>query len=229
MQQLKNLKAQTHNPQKIVLIGAGGHSKVIQDLILSHSDHTLVAILDDQYEGTITRNDILYGPVSISQQLREDMPEAKWLIAIGQNETRQKVAERLTLEKKNYATLIHPAATISPSAMIERGTVIMAKAVVQADAKVGEHTIINTGAVVEHDCSLSSFVHLSPGAILTGHVSVCEGAHIGAGAVVIPGKSIGRWSVIGAGAAVTSDIQDDMTAVGVPAIVIKDRWKGEIS
>ncbi|MDM5299511.1 acetyltransferase [Bacillus pumilus] len=229
MQHLKNLKELAHNQQAIILIGAGGHSKVIQDVIAAHPDYTLCAILDDQFDETFTKRGILYGPISMNQELRKTMPAAKWLIAIGQNKTRQKVAERLSFQKKEYATLIHPAAIISPSAQIDRGSVIMAKAVVQADAVVGEHVIVNTGAIVEHDGFLASFVHLSPGAVLTGGVSVHEGAHIGAGAVVIPERSIGSWSVIGAGAAVTTDIQERVIAVGVPAKEIKEQREGEKS
>ncbi|MGG1698308.1 acetyltransferase [Bacillus zhangzhouensis] len=226
MPQLKNSKEPICNQQTIGVIGAGGHSKVIQDLVFAHPDYSLCAVLDDQFEETVTQSGILYGPISMSQQLREKMPHTKWLIAIGQNEIRQMVKERLPFENMAFATLIHPEAVISPTAVIGRGTVVMARAVVQADAVVGEHAIINTGSIVEHDCLLESFVHLSPGAVLTGCVSAREGAHIGAGAVVTPGTSIGSWTVIGAGAAVTRDIQDQKVAVGVPAIEIKDRREG---
>ncbi|MEI4789363.1 acetyltransferase [Bacillus sp. FJAT-53060] len=226
MQQLKNSKEPILNQQTIGLIGAGGHSKVIQDLIFAHPDYSLCVVLDDQFEEAVTQNGILYGPISMSEQLSEDMPHTKWLIAIGQNEIRQKVKKRLSFEQMAFATLIHPAAVISPSAVIGNGCVVMARAVVQPDVVIGEHAIINTGSVVEHDCLLASFVHLSPGAVLTGCVSICEGAHIGAGAVVTPGISIGSWAVIGAGAAVTRDIREQKVAVGVPAIEIKDRREG---
>ncbi|MFS3914921.1 acetyltransferase [Bacillus australimaris] len=226
MPQLKNSKEPICNEQTIGLIGAGGHSKVIQDLIFAHPDYSLCAVLDDQFEETVTQSGILYGPIAMSQQLRETMPQTKWLIAIGQNEVRQLIKERLSFEDAAFATLIHPEAITSPSAVIGRGTVVMARAVIQADAIIGEHTIINTGSIVEHDCRLESFVHLSPGAVLTGCVSVRDGAHIGAGAVAIPGTTIGSWTVIGAGAAVTKDINDQKVAIGIPAIEIKDRKEG---
>ncbi|PGC61613.1 MULTISPECIES: acetyltransferase [Bacillus] len=226
MPQLKNLKEPICKKQTIGLIGAGGHSKVIQDLIFAHADYSLYAVLDDHFEEAVTQSGILYGPISMSEQLRETMPHMKWLIAIGQNEIRQLMKERLSFEDTAYATLIHPEAVMSPSSVIGRGTVVMARAVVQADAAIGEHTIINTGSITEHDCILESFVHLSPGAVLTGGVSVREGAHIGAGAVVTPGITIGSWTVIGAGAAVTRDIHDQKVAVGIPAIEIKDRREG---
>ncbi|MGF9724233.1 acetyltransferase [Bacillus safensis] len=226
MPQLKNSKELICKKQTIGLIGAGGHSKVIQDLIFAHSDYSLCAVLDDQFEEVVTQSGILYGPISKSEQLRKTIPQMKWLIAIGQNEIRQLMKERLSFENTAYATLIHPEAVISPSAVIGRGTVVMARTVVQADAAIGEHTIINTGSIVEHDCILESVVHLSPGAVLTGGVSVREGAHIGAGAVVTPGTTIGSWTVIGAGAAVTRDIHDQKVAVGIPAMEIKDRKEG---
>lgn len=226
MLQLKNSKEPICDKQTIGLIVLGGHSKVIQDVIFAHSDYSLCAVLDDQFEETVTQGGILYGPISMSEQLRETMPHMKWLIAIGQNEIRQLIKERLSFEDTAYATLIHPEAVMSPSAVIGRGSVVMARAVIQADAAIGEHSIINTGSIVEHDCILESFVHLSPGAILTGGVSVRDGAHIGAGAVVTPGKTIGSWTVIGAGAAVTRDIHDQMVAVGIPATEIKDRREG---
>ncbi|WP_144531772.1 acetyltransferase [Bacillus pumilus] len=226
MPQLKNLKEPICKEQPIGLIGAGGHSKVIQDMIASHPDYSLCAVLDDQFEETTTKSSILYGPISMGQKLRETMPHMKWLIAIGQNESRQLVKECLSFENTSFATLIHPRAVVSPSAVIGRGTVVMATAVVQAGAAIGEHAIINTGSIVEHDCILESFVHLSPGAVLTGCVSVRKGTHIGAGAVVIPGTSIGSWTIIGAGAAVTSDIHNQKVAVGIPAREIKDRREG---
>ncbi|QGX64681.1 acetyltransferase [Bacillus sp. ms-22] len=226
MQQPKNSKGSIRKAQPIGLIGAGGHSKVIQDLIFSHPDYSLCTVLDDQFAQAVTQSGILYAPISMSQMLREEMPHTKWLIAIGQNEMRQMIKERLSFKDTAFATLIHPDAVISPSSKIGRGTVVMTKAVVQADAVIGEHAIINTGSIVEHDCLLGAFVHLSPGAVLTGCVSAREGAHIGAGAVVTPGTSIGSWSIIGAGAAVTRDIHDQKVAVGVPAIEIKDRREG---
>lgn len=226
MQQLKNSKELIRKEQPIGLIGAGGHSKVIQELIFLHPEYSLCAVLDDRFEEADPQTGILYGPISMSQKVRDEIPDMQWLVAIGQNEIRQRIKERLAFEERAFATLIHPEAVVSSSTKIGRGTVVMARAVVQADAVIGEHAIINTGSIVEHDCFLESFTHLSPGAVLTGCVSVREGAHIGAGAAVIPGRTIGSWAVIGAGAAVTRDIHDQKVAVGVPAIEIKDRREG---
>ncbi|TDQ37657.1 acetyltransferase [Aureibacillus halotolerans] len=200
--------------KQINLIGNGGHSKVIQDLIRLVPDFKINRIFDQKIQHVYTMTDIFYHPqMDLSQVSPSD---DTFVIAIGDNHTRKKiyVAHQLL---NFYETFNHPSAVISQQATIESGAVIMAGAVVQADAIVGAHTIINTRASVGHDCHIGAFAHIAPGATLTGNVKVGEGSMVGAGAVVIPGVSIGQWSTIGAGAVVTNDIPDYATAVGVPA------------
>ena len=93
--------------------------------------------------------------------------------------------------------------------------------VVQPDAVIGDHVIVNTGATIDHDCTIGDYAHLAPGVHLSGSVHVGEGAFLGIGSVVIPGVKIGRWSTLGAGAVAIRDLADGVTAVGVPARVLK--------
>jgi len=97
----------------------------------------------------------------------------------------------------------------------------MANTAINSGTKIGENVIINTGATVDHDCVLEDYVHISPGAHLAGNVYVGELTHIGIGASLIQGVKIGRNVIIGAGAAVINDLPDNVTAVGVPAKVLK--------
>jgi acetyltransferase EpsM len=204
----------------LVVIGEGGHSKVIRELIRSKSDYKIVAILDDKYDELTVINDIYIGPISSAHLLLNRMNHLKFVIAIGNNEVRKLIVSKLGLSKGNYISLIHDTAIISTSASIGDGTVIMAGTIVNADAVIGDHAIINSGAIVEHDNQLGDYVHVAPKAALTGSVIAEEGAMIGAGATVIPGKKIGEWAVIGAGATVISDIPSYSTAVGTPARLI---------
>ncbi|OAS85134.1 acetyltransferase [Metabacillus litoralis] len=201
---------------KIVIIGQGGHSKVINDIILSF-EGKVIAYLDDKYEAFFYQNDQYFGPISSAKYIISKIKNIKFVIGIGDNKVRKSIYERLALPTEFYATLIHKSAIISQSASIESGSVIMARTVVNANTRIGKHSIINTGSIVEHDNRISNFVHISPNATLTGSVTINEGVHIGAGATVIPNVSIGEWSVIGAGAAVITDIPAYRTAVGVPA------------
>ncbi|TWK67415.1 acetyltransferase [Bacillus licheniformis] len=207
--------------QNVVIIGAGGHGKVVRELVKERPDTELAGILDDRYAELHVENGLYRGPSAAAEELAWLHPDAKFVLAVGQNSIRQQLYERIGLPLDRYAVLIHPSAVVSGSARIQNGAVVMASSVIQADADVGIHAIVNTGAIVEHDNRIGDYVHLSPGTVLTGGVTVMEGAHLGAGTAVIPGKTVGRWSVTGAGAAVIHDIPDNCTAVGVPARMIK--------
>lgn len=204
---------------KIIIIGQGGHSKVIQDIVLSNENMKVFGFLDDKFKTFSYENGMYIGPVKSALELVKNVEDIKFVIGIGQNRIREKIVEALALEEKHYVSLVHSTACISPRAQIGHGTVIMAHAVINADVKIGNHAIINTGAIIEHDCIVADFAHISPNATLTGTVRIGQGAHIGAGATIIPTVKIGEWSVIGAGATVINHIPAHCTAVGIPAKV----------
>ncbi|AYA77608.1 acetyltransferase [Bacillus sp. Y1] len=206
---------------KLAVVGAGGHSKVILDLIRLNEKNQIIAFLDDRYTSLTFKDAIYMGPIDSANQLLRIHPDIKFIIAIGNNRIRKDIVNRLSVQDECYATLIHPTAWISPSVTIGVGTVVMPQSVINADSYIGKHTIINTSAIIEHDNHISNYVHISPHATLTGAVKVEEGVHIGAGASVIPNIEIGEWSTIGAGATVIKSIPPSSTAVGVPAKVIK--------
>ena len=204
---------------KIAIIGQGGHSKVVRDVIKSMEDAEIVCCLDDKFNAEFFHEQIMYGPVNSAKTISEDYPEVKFFVAIGNNKVRKKIVEQLGFPEELYATLIHPTAQVSTQSTIGHGSVVMPCAVVNSDAHVGVHAIINTCAVVEHDSKIENFVHISPNATLTGNVTVREGAQVGASATVIPSMEIGEWAMVGAGATVIHHIPANSTAVGVPAIV----------
>ena len=200
------------------LYGAGGHSKVITD-ILNSLDVQVIGMFDDnppdaRFKGIEVRDGI--------RLLGEGFPklDAPLIISVGNNARR---AELAALIDATYGTAIHGTAIISAQAKIGVGTVILQGAIVQAGAEIGAHVLVNTAASIDHDNIIGDYAHVSPHATLCGHVRVGEGTHIGAGAVVIPSIQIGRWCTVGAGAVVIRDIPDFATVVGNPARVIKFR------
>ena len=204
---------------KLAIIGQGGHSKVIQDIVFALKEIEIVGYLDDKYETSYFRKGIYYGPILSSKKMLDSFESIKFIIAIGNNHIRKMIVEKLNLLDSFYAVLVHPSAIISTSANIGFGSVIMANAVVNADADIGKHAIINTASIIEHDTKIGDFAHISPSATLTGNVRIKEGVHIGAGSTIIPQKTVGRWTIIGAGSTVTSDIPSECTAIGTPARV----------
>lgn len=206
---------------KIVVIGRGGHSKVISDMILSDRESDIVGYLDDKYDEVGMIEDTYCGPISAANRMLEYFNDIKFVIAIGDNEVRQSIVKRLNLSNEYYVTLIHKTAVISPSTKIGYGTVVMPNSVINAETKIGVQSIINTGSVIEHDNIVGDFSHVCPGATLTGTVHIGEGAYVGAGSTIIPNIKIGEWAIIGAGATVITDIPSHCTAVGIPAKVKK--------
>lgn len=208
--------------KKLILIGDSGHSKVINDIVKSDNQYTVVANLDDKYQEEAISDQVLKAPIDKINELLKKDSTLKVIIAIGSNIVRKKIVNKLLLDSDRYLSLIHPTAIVSSSVKLGQGTVVMPNAIVHADSKIGNHSIINTNSVIEHDCLVEDYVHISPSATLTGGVKVGEGTHIGAGSTIIPTRQVGGWSTIGAGAVVTSNISANTTAVGVPAKVIKE-------
>jgi len=134
---------------------------------------------------------------------------------------RQKLWQTINALGYELACAVHPSAQTGRNVFIGVGTVIMANTAINPGTKIGENVIINTGATVDHDCVLKDYVHISPGAHLAGNVKIGESTHIGIGASVIQGVKIGKGVIIGAGAALVNNIPDNVTAVGVPAKMIK--------
>ena len=201
-------------PESIVLIGGSGHAKVIIDCIRT-SGGEVFGILDD---GIAPGTMVLGAPVLGRTAEYENYKDHPFLIAIGSNAVRRRIAESMDAR---WATVVHPRAVVSASARLGPGTVVMPGAVINACADVGRYCIINTGAVVEHDNILGDFVHISPNAALGGTVAVGDGTHIGIGACVRNNVRICGGCTIGAGAAVVKDICEPGTYVGVPARRLK--------
>ena len=198
--------------KEVIIIGAGGHGKVIADIIEKCGDKVLGFLDDGAREETFG-----YKVLGKSRDANK-YPDKEFFIAIGNNAVRKKIATANPNLK--FYTAIHPAAIISRGVEIGEGTCVMAGCVINADTKIGNHVIINSGSVVEHDNNVSDFVHLSPGAVLCGTVSVGECTHIGAGVTVKNNVSITGETIIGVGAAVVNDIEMPGTYCGVPAKIM---------
>lgn len=200
--------------RQFVVIGGGGHAKVVIASIEAAGDEVL-RVLDDAPSrwGTTLLGRPVTGPVSPELV----PPDAVAVLAIGSGRVRAALAAKLPLR---WGTVIHPAAVVHPSVVLGEGTVVFAGAVVQPDTTVGSHVIINTAASVDHDGALGAFVHIAPGVHLAGQVTVGEGTLVGVGSAVIPQITIGAWSTVGAGSAVVHDVADGVTVAGRPARVV---------
>lgn len=199
---------------RLIIIGAGGHGKVIADNALKNG-YTDICFVDDHAVDDCMGFPVV-GKTAIVPEL--DDGNTDFIIGIGNNETRKRIAEQYDV---NWTALIHPSAQIGTDVSIGKGTVVMARAIINAGARIGSHCIINTGAIVEHDNRIADFVHISPGAALAGSVCIGEGTHIGIGSAVSNNVEICDQCIIGAGAVVVKDIGSRGTYAGVPVRKIK--------
>ncbi len=199
----------------VAVLGAGGHGKVVV-ATLRAAGRTVVACYDDDpaRHGEELLGVPVRGPLEAAVN---DGVEAA-VLGIGSNRARRAIAERLDLP---WISAVHPSAVVHESVELGPGTVVFAGAVVQPGSTLGRHVIVNTGASVDHDCRVGDFVHVAPGARLAGGVSVEEGAFFGIGSVAIPGVTVGAWSTLGAGSAAARDVPAGVTALGVPARVVR--------
>jgi UDP-perosamine 4-acetyltransferase len=205
----------------IIGIGAGGHAKVMLEILRLDPGCRLVGLLDRNRElwgKEIAGVPVLGGDELLDKLRAEGIHHAFIGVgSAGNSARRQKLYELALSHGFQVVPAIHPQAVISPSARIGAGVAIMAGAIINADAQIGDNVIINTGAIVEHDCSIGNHTHIATGALLAGGVHIGNGSHVGVGASVKQGMRIGRNAIVGAGAAVVKDVPENSVFAGVPA------------
>ncbi len=204
---------------RILILGGGGHARVIADAILTraakHEGLDVVGFLDDD---PLLLNKHILGKLVLGKlsDLRNN-PHDAVVVGIGDNDIRRRLFDELSRQGENHATVIHPRATVARDVKLGRGTVVFAGVVVNTGSKIGDNVILNTGCTIDHECEIKSHSHICPGAHLGGTVRIGEGAFIGIGSTILHNKSVGDWAVVGGGGVVIRDVPPRTTVVGVPA------------
>lgn len=215
--------------KRVVIIGAGGHGREVAEIV----DH------QSRIQGAVTFLGFVVEDFRLIEDVNNGIPllgDWSWfegadrhdlavVCAVGDPEARKRIVERADSAGLPFANAISPLAYISPDAEISPGVMIFPYAVVSAHTFIGDHAIINTGATIGHDTRVGRYATVSPGVHVGGNVSLGEGCYLGVSSSVIQRTSVGSWTVIGAGAVVIREVPDNVTAVGVPAKVIKTRQK----
>jgi acetyltransferase EpsM len=200
-----------------LIIGAGGHAKVVAEILIARG-HRILGFLDDDTD--IWGEQRLGLPVLGGIDDWRDHDPDGLALGIGDNRARREIVERLgDAADGRFIQAISPRSGISPSASIGRGAVVVSGVTVNAEARVGDFAILNSNCSVGHDCVVGDFAQVAPGCNLAGGAVIGSGAAIYIGAVVGPRVRVGAWSTCAAGAVVVRDIPDGVHARGVPA-----RW-----
>ena len=202
-----------------ILLGYSGHALVVAEAALLNSI-ILVGYADDKasilnpyqlsYLGDETESDFEYW------HLYEH-----YILGVGSNVIRAKIAERVKAHGGTCLTIIHPDASLAKFIKIGTGTFIARNVAVNPLAEIGQNVILNTSCSIDHECHIADNVHIAPGAVLAGNVKVGKGVFIGANAVIREGISIGNEAIIGAGSVVVKDVPPKMIVAGNPSKRIK--------
>ena len=204
---------ETKAHRKLIIIGAGGHGRVAADIAAVTGKYDEIAFLDD---GQPAVNPV-YPVIGTTKDAERYIDEWDFFVAIGNNQIRKKITEKLTDAQAIFATLVHPSVILGSDVYIGKGSVLMPGVIVNNSARIGQSVILNTCCSVDHDCIVGDYCHVSPGAHLCGTVNLGNDVWIGAGATVINNTTVCDDCMIGAGAVVTGDICRSGVYVGVPA------------
>ena len=199
----------------LIIIGAGGHGRVVVEAARAAGEviERVISEVKLSEDALQAQRGRLFQPDLIQNH--------RFVIAIGNQQTRRQLAQRILCEGGELATVVHPAAWVSPSARVGAGTVVIGAAIVNANASLGGFSILNTSCSVDHDCTLADGTQICPGARLAGGVSCGDDVFVGTGAVVLPGLTLGEGVTVGAGAVVLSDVAPHLTVVGNPAHALR--------
>jgi len=211
--------------KKIVLIGGGGHCKVVISILKKINNFKIAGIVDNyKSESFISGIKIIGTNDDLKDIYKSCIHNA--LITVGSIKDNTKRYRLFNMAREigyKFPVIISPEAIVDGSVKIGEGTVVMPGSIINIDSFIGKNCIINTGTIIEHDCKIGDYCHIAPGVHISGAVNIGELSFIGIGATIIQGITIGKNVTIGAGSVVIKDVPGDVIAVGNPAKIIKTK------
>jgi len=208
---------------QVLIIGAGGHGRVVLEILRAGGQYQPVGFIDSApaLTGTKVGGLPVFGGANLLSKLRQQQKVRHAIVAIGDNRVRPRYAALLREQGFELLNAIHPTASVAKTAILGTNIVIAAQSAVCNEARIGDSCILNTACVIDHECELEEAVHVCPKVALAGRVRAGAASWLGIGSTIIQCLSIGQNATVGAGAVVIRDVPDSATVVGVPARVIK--------
>lgn len=217
--------------KSVVIIGAGGFGREVLEIFKDQNkiskSWNILGFIDEnkQLHGKILNGYPVLGDLDWLREHNND--NLGCVVAVGTCKTRKQVVERMQEIGVNFYNAIHPSVIMSEFVELGQGVVICAGSILTVNIRIGNHVHINLNCTIGHDAVIGRYCTINPTVKINGNNHLGEGVYVGTGATFIQRVSVGSWSTIGAGAVVTVDIPEQVTAVGVPAKVIKNKDQGD--
>lgn len=211
--------------QKLVILGAGGFAEEVADLVSEIQEFELIGFIESLDRQRCQQPLGGLPVVWIDEAARLDGP-FRCVCAVGSPKQRKRFTQQVSSLGFEFASAVHPAARIAPTASVEIGAIVSAGAIVAAQTRIGAHAILNRGCLIGHHVQIGDWVSISPGANIAGGSRIGELAYIAMGAIVLEGISIGSGAVVGAGAVVTRDVPSQVQVLGIPARITEENIEG---
>ncbi|MCA0991377.1 acetyltransferase [Pseudalkalibacillus hwajinpoensis] len=199
--------------ERLIIIGASGHGKVVADIALKMNRWKEIAFLDDDEQ---RKSALGFEVVGKSNDVINYIDDSDIVVGIGNNEIRQKIQSEIEEMGASIPVLVHPNAVIGEEVEFGAGTVVMAGVVINCSTRIGRGCIINTSASVDHDNVIEEYVHVSPGVRLAGTVKVGYKTWLGMGSLITNNVNVVSNSIVGAGSIVLKNINESGKYVGSP-------------
>jgi len=215
--------------KKLILIGGGGHCKVVISILKKLKNYEITGIVDNyKLNDSIKGIKVIGTDDDLEDIFKSGIKYA--LITVGSVKDNTKRYKLFNLVKKigyKFPVIISPEAIVDKSVKIDEGSVIMPGSIINIDSNIGKNCIVNTGAIIEHDCKIKNHCHIAPGVHISGAVNIGELSFLGIGATIIQGIKIGKNVTIGAGSVVIKDILNNVITLGNPTKIVKSKNKIE--
>lgn len=212
--------------ENIVIIGSGGHSKVVIDIIEKRKQYKIIGLVDSfRQVGEETFNYPILGGIDELQSIMKKYAVHNCFIAVGDNWNRFLIYKKLE-EKSlefNYPYLIDTSAVIGKNCKIGKGVVVMPLVSLNANSVINDFCILNTRSSIDHDSEMGDYSSVGPGVTAGGNVRIGNYTHIGIGTTIKNNICIGSNSVIGAGSLIIKDQPSSFVCYGHPCIPVKAR------
>ncbi len=210
----------SNNKKKCLVLGMGGHSKVVTSILETYQEFEIAGLID-KYPENVGKKVGVYSVIGHQEELEDFITKGFniFFIAIGDNYIRSKLFNYLKFHNCTIPPLIHKSASYERDLIINEGVQLCTGVIITRAVTIGENSLINSGAIIDHESIIGKNCHVSTGVTITGKVEVGDNSFIGAGSTILPYAKIGNDTIIGAGSVVVKDIPSNVVAYGAPAVV----------